>query len=131
MITISEIENYRLRHHLTKKELAAAMGITYPFLVDILNGKRELSAATAAKFEVLRAEKSAVTSYDAVRAFAIRLTEQEYRELCAMVGAQNLTAEEAEDAVRRLLQNTWDKLAAEVPDVVEEPAYGEAMDPYA
>ncbi len=121
MITLGEIEAWRKAHGLTKKELAAKLGITYPFFVNVLNGKRELSAAVAQKFEQLIGDSSRPCRYDDVRAFAIRLTHTEYDQLCALAGTANMSASEVEKAVRDLLQRTWDKLAATVPDVVEEP----------
>lgn len=120
MITPDEIEAWRSAHGLTKKELATQIGISYPFLVDILNGKRELSEATAAKFELLRGEAAKVCRYDDVRAYAVRLTPAEFRQLCAVAGVQDMTAEGVEKVVRDLLQRTWDDLAASVPDVVED-----------
>ncbi len=120
MISLNEIEAWRVAHRMTKKELAQKMGVTYTFMVEILNGKRPLSDATCAKFERLRAADARVCRYDDVRAFAIRLTEEEYRQLCVIAGAQSLSHEETEAAVRELLQRTWDELAANVPQVVEE-----------
>lgn len=131
MITPGEIEAWRKQHGLTKKELAESMGITYPFLVNILNGKRELSATTAVKFELLRCEEQK-RSIDEIRAFAVRLTPHEYSQLAAVAGVDNLSAEEAEKAVRSLLQKTWDELANKVPHVVQEvPDYGKGMEPFA
>lgn len=121
MITPEDIEAWRKTHGLTKKELAAQMGITYPFLVNILNGKRELSAATAQKFKELCGDAARVCRYDDVRAYAVRLTPTEFQQLCAVAGVQDMSAEDVEKMVRDLLQRTWDELAAAVPDVVEEP----------
>lgn len=122
MITFNEIEEWRVAHKLTKKELARRLDITYTFLVDILNGKRDLSAATALKFQQLIGEEARACRYDAVRAYAVRLTPAEFRQLCAVAGVTDMNAEEVEIIVRDLLQRTWDELAASVPDVVEEPA---------
>lgn len=74
MVTLQDIENWRRALGLTKKELAAQIGISYPFLVNVLKGKRELSAATAAKFEVLRAESAKVCRYDDVNFFNVMVT---------------------------------------------------------
>lgn len=125
MITLDEIEIWRSTHGLTKKELAARIGISYPFLVDILNGKRELSEATAAKFEVLRSEATKVCRYDDVRAYAVRLTPAEFQQLCAVAGVKDMSADDVEQVVRDLLQRTWDELAAAVPNVVEDEQHGE------
>lgn len=132
MITPGIIESWRKSKGWTKKELAERMGITYPFLVNILNGKREISSTTIAKFKLLRGEERG-DGIDAVRAFAVRLTPQEYHKMCAMAGAENLTAEEAEAAVRELLQKTWDSMASSVPQVVQSPPpeYGESAEPFA
>lgn len=121
MVTFNEIEAWRVAHKLTKKELARRLGITYTFLVDILNGKRELSAATALKFQQLSGEESKPCRYDDVRAYAVRFTPTEFQQLCAVAGVQDMSAEDVEKMVRDLLQRTWDDLAATVPDVVEEP----------
>lgn len=121
MITLEEIEIWRRARGLTKKELAAQIGISYPFLVNILKGKRELSESTAAKFEVLRSETSKVCRYDDVMAYAVRLTPAEYQQLCKFAGVEGMSAPEVEKAVRDLLQATWDELAATVPQVVEDP----------
>lgn len=128
MITPNEIEAWRSAHGLTKKELATQIGISYPFMVDILNGKRELSESTAAKFELLRSEAAKVCRYDDVRAYAVRLTPAEFRQLCAVAGVQDMTAEGVEKVVRDLLQRTWDALATEVPQVVEEERTLEAAE---
>lgn len=122
MITPGEIEAWRRARGLTKKELASQMGITYPFLVNVLNGRRELSETTAAKFELLRQDAARVCRYDDVRAYAVRLTPGEYAQLCELAGVQDMTAEGVEAVVRDLLQRSWDELAATVPEVVEEEA---------
>lgn len=124
MITLSEIEDWRNLNGLTKKELASKLEISYPFLVDILNGKKEISSATAAKFEVLKRESVRVCAYDDVRAFTVRMTQEEYIQLCRYAKVENLPAEQAEKVVRDLLQKTFDEAAREVPkvvDVTQEP----------
>ncbi len=76
--------------------------------------------------------RSKKRSIDEIRAFAVRLTPQEYSQLAAVAGVDNLSAEEAEKAVRELLQKTWDELANKVPHVVQEvPDYGVGMEPFA
>lgn len=126
MITISEIETWRRLRKITKKELALRLGITYPYLVSILNGKQELSESVAAKFELMaNGARKGASRYDDVRAFAVRLTNEEYEKLCLVAGAQDLTSEQAEAAVRDLLQRTWDKAVDSVGDPDE---IGEALD---
>lgn len=119
MITYHEIEAWRVAHKITKKELARRLGITYTFLVDILNGKRALSAATALKFQQLSGKDVKACSYDDVMAYAVRLTPAEYHQLCKIAGKPDMSPAEVEKAVRDLLQQTWDELAATVPNVVE------------
>lgn len=147
MITRDDIENWRCNNHMTKKELANLLGITYPYLVNVLRGKRALTPSTAAKFELLRGATQKTRSehirYDSIIAFSIRLTPAEYNKLCEISGAVGLSAEQAEMKVRELLQKTWDDLAQSVPQVVEEeeverfmaaddsPRYDDAMDPFA
>lgn len=121
MITLEDIEAWRKAHGLTKKELAAKLGITYPFLVNVLNGKRVLSAATAMKFQQLSRQHVKRCNYDEVRAFAIRMTDAEFYALCRALGVEDMSPAETEKAVRDLLQATWDELAATVPQVVEDP----------
>lgn len=120
MVTLSEIENWRKLNKLTKKELAEKLNVSYPFLVDMLNGKREISGATAAKFEVLKNEAVRVSSYDDVRAFAVRMTNEEYQRLCQHAKVENMDAEQAENVIRKLLQETFDHDAALLADVLEE-----------
>lgn len=128
MITINEIDAWRAAHGLTKKELASLLGISYTFLVNILNGRRDLSAATAAKFELLRKGDSRPRSIDDVMAFAVRLTPEEYQQMCEVAGARDLSPAEMEAAVRELLQRTWDALAARARDIVGESLESAASD---
>lgn len=69
--------------------------------------------------ELLSGAHTNALQYDDVMAFAVRLTPAEYQQLCRVAGVEKLSAPEAERAVRRLLQETWDRLAVEVPPVVE------------
>lgn len=120
MITITEIDAWRVAQKITKKELAKKLGLSYSFLVDILNGKRELSEATVAKFERLRGDVQPVLCrFDDVCAYAVRLTPAEYRKMCAVAGVQDMTAPEVEAVLRDLLQRTWNDLAKNAPNVVE------------
>lgn len=86
----------------------------------MLNGKREISSATAAKFEVLKNEAVRVCAYDEVRAFAVRMTTEEYQRLCHYAKVENMDAEQAENVIRKLLQDTFDNDAALLADVVTE-----------
>lgn len=122
MVTLSEIENWRKLNNLTKKELASRLDVSYPFLVDMLNGKREISTATAAKFEVVKNEAVKVCAYDDIRAFAVRMTPDEYLRLCQYAKVEKLDAEEAENVIRNLLQTTFDSDSAMLSDVVGDNA---------
>ena len=119
MVKLSEIEEWRILNKLTKKELAEKLGVSYPFLVDMLNGKREVSAATSAKFECLKAEQVRVCSFDDVRAFSVRMTPEEYMQLCRFAKVEDLSAEQAEKVLRDMLQATYDREARRVPNIVE------------
>lgn len=121
MITLKDIEAWRVAHRLSKKELAEQLGLTYTYLVGMLNGKRVLSAATAMKFQQLSGKHVKRCNYDEVRAFAIRMTDAEFYALCRALGVEDMSPAETEKAVRDLLQATWDELAATVPQVVDDP----------
>lgn len=105
----------------TRADIARHVGVSKHTVDNWFSAGRVIPPAKARAIEeLLRSGTQNGVSYDSVIAFAVRLTPAEYKQLCKAAGVENLTAEAAEAAVRRLLQRTWDQLADEVPDVVDE-----------
>lgn len=105
----------------TRADIARHVGVSKHTVDNWFSAGRIIPPAKMRAIEDLLAGGSAaVCSYDSVLAYAVRLTPTEYRQLCAVVGVENLSAEQVEAAVRELLQATWDELAESVPDVVED-----------
>lgn len=109
----------------TRADIARHVGVS-KYTVDnwFSAGRAIPPAKLRAIEELLAGGNMRAVSYDSVLAFAVRLTPQEYHQLCTVAGAENLSAEEVEAAVRELLQRTWDELAASVPKVVDDEVLG-------
>lgn len=103
MVTLQDIENWRLSRRITKKELAKLLGISYPFLVNILNGKRPLSDAVALKFLNLSKEAVKRCKLDDIKVFAVRMTAAEYAFLCEALGVAEISQAEGEKFLRELV----------------------------
>lgn len=113
----------------TRADIARHVGVSKFTVDNWFSAGRAIPPAKLRAIEALLAGGTMrVARYDDVMAFAVRLTPQEYQQLCAVAGAENLSAEEVESAVRELLQRTWDTLAEEVPQVVEEERALEAAE---
>lgn len=80
MVTLKEIEAYRKANKLTKKDLAAKLGMSYVFFVKVMNGHRPLSPALCAKFENI-ARAVGVKTYRDVIAVPVRFTLAEWAAL--------------------------------------------------
>lgn len=119
MTMVNKIEAWRIRWGLSKKALAERLGVSYPYLVNLLNGKAKLTDALAFKMEQLTKESRPKYGLEEVVAFAVKMTPEEYALLCKKVGAEHLTAEQCEQAVRELLQKAFDELAESAPQVVD------------
>ena len=105
----------------TRSDIAAHVGVSKHTVDNWFSSGRPIPPAKLRAInELLNGGCRLPVSYDAVMAFAVRLTPAEYRQLCEVSGARDLSPVEMEAAVRELLQRTWDDLADHVPVVVDE-----------
>lgn len=119
MDTIEQIKAWMIRRGYSQKQLAERLGVSPTYLSYVFTGKRQLSSSLILKFEQLSGENQTKYSLDEIVSFAVKITPEEYALLCKKVGAEHLTAEECEMAVRELLQRTFNELAETSPQVVD------------
>lgn len=108
MITPEYIDQWLKSHKMTQKALASAIATPEGYISNIINHKSPLSEGMASRIENFMKEvDSEKPDLDKVKAFAVRLTEEEVQHLLQLSGKTCYTQEDAEEYVRKLLQRTW------------------------
>lgn len=109
MVTPQTIDQWIKSHKMTQKAFAIAIKSTEGHISNIINGKIALSDGMASRIEsYMRQIDSETPDLDKVKAFAVRLTEEEVNRLLQLSGKTSYSQEDAETYVRDLLQRTWD-----------------------
>lgn len=104
----------------TRADIAAHIGVSKHTVDNWFSSGRPIPPAKLRAIkELLSGGQRTAVKYDDIMSFSVRLTPAEYRQLCSVVGAQEMSPAELERAVRDLLQKTWDELAKIAPNVVE------------
>lgn len=119
MDTVEQIKAWMNRRGYSQKQLAEKLGVSTTYLSYVFTGKRPLSSSLILKFEQISGENQTKYRLDEIVSFAVKITPEEYNLLCKKVGAEHLSMEECEMAVRDLLQRTFDELAEAAPKVVD------------
>lgn len=117
MITPEYIDKWLKSHKLTQKALATALKTPEGYISNIINEKNTLSPGMASRIEkYMKQVDSEKPDLDTVKAFAVRLTEEEVYHLLQLSGKACYTQEDAEAYVRQLLQRTWDDRFGKLSD---------------
>lgn len=94
-LNISDIEAWRARAGMSKKALAAALGVNYDFFIRVLNGKAALSSGLVARFQAFASSAQSPlpppsggvsardSLYSDVVVVPVRFTAEEWQEIAA------------------------------------------------
>lgn len=104
---------------ITRREVAEHVGVKLGTVNSWLSEGRPIPMPKLRAIEsLIAAGNQRPAQFDDVVAFAVRMTPEEYRLLCRAAGVESLDPAAAERQVRAMLQETWNCLAREAPQVV-------------